>query len=265
MTEFLYSNAPLVEVIAEVRWQLVPLAAITNAAIDPFFEPALKEFSRKAEAVGFGAVEIVVPTEVPRELLAGNVVNRFRRETGTWPVYQLGPGVFTTNIVPPYNGWTAFMPHLSKGIETLLQSYPSATHTLKVSQLVLRYLDAFTTAHGRENHFKFVREMLGVGLSSKPEFLKALNQSADEPSFASAEFHYPLEDGEFVLKVAPGMKENFEATILELAVIGDRKGASPDLSEMNAWFGKAHGILSTAFESTTSQPLKDLMGPKRAI
>ena len=38
MRGFVYENAPLVEVVAEIRWQLKFLASAPNAKIDPYYE-----------------------------------------------------------------------------------------------------------------------------------------------------------------------------------------------------------------------------------
>lgn len=259
MPEVLYKNAPLVEVIAEVRWALAPLATVQNGAVDPFFEIAAKQLSKRLETEGYTFVETLVPAEVPREILAGQVINRFRKQAGAWPVFQIGPGVFTANVVQPYEGWKTFVPHIALGCKLLFESYPAAEHTMRLSQLHLRYLDGFTIAHGRKDHVEYVRSDLDVTVGIGDNLRKALNLPSDAPAFAQLELNYPVPEGEFILKLAPGKKENLEATVMELILVSNRKEEKPDVSTVMNWYDTAHARLSDAFEATTSDRVKKLM------
>ena len=161
MTRMIYTNAPLVEVIAEVRWKTIPLVAIPDGGIDPHFDVLLNEFRTKARENSYIFEEPLTPPEIPRELLPGKVMYRFRTTQNRWPLYQIGPGVFTVNIVPPYQGWSYFAPIIEQGISWLLSSYPSSSTVMTLDLLMLRYVNAFTAAHGRRNSRSFLLDGLG--------------------------------------------------------------------------------------------------------
>ena len=76
---------------------------------------------------GFSFVEELVPPDFPKELAPRQPHFRYRRADETWPLFQLGPGLFTANFVPPYKGWfQEVKPCLMQGVETLLKTYPLA-------------------------------------------------------------------------------------------------------------------------------------------
>ena len=144
----LYKNAALVEVIAELHWELKPIQIAPGAKVDPFYDLFREKFFAAAKAKGFAFQETIIPKEVPAELLPNKPRERLRASEGAWPLYQIGPGIFTVNVVPPYSGWLDFRKTLAEGLKLLIESYPSAEQYMKVTHLELRYIDAFTSRHG---------------------------------------------------------------------------------------------------------------------
>jgi uncharacterized protein (TIGR04255 family) len=153
-SDFLYQNAPLIEVITELHWSLQPLIAIPNAAIDPHFAILSSKFTELARETGFVHVERLLPEQIPLEMMPHRAVFRFRRAAETWPLFQVGPGVFTANIVPPYQGWGDFRQSISSGLDLLLASYPLRPSYFRIEKLELRYIDGFTKRHASPNTFR---------------------------------------------------------------------------------------------------------------
>src|SRR5579863_2360328 len=130
MAYTIFRQPPLVEIVAEVRWDITGLPGVpAQFAGGPIPVPdssALEihfmNFASKAAAKGFGLVERVVPTGFP--LLAHQVTLRYRNvaEVEGVPLFQLGPGVFTANLSPPYKSWEAFRPFIDLGLGLLLES-----------------------------------------------------------------------------------------------------------------------------------------------
>jgi len=112
MTDFVYKRAPLIEVIAEIHWNLKPLGSAPEAKIDPYFDLFKEAFSEVIKDT-LPFEERLVPIEIPVEFLSGQPHLRFRSKQGGWPLVQIGPGVMTINIVPPYNGWVEFSKFLN--------------------------------------------------------------------------------------------------------------------------------------------------------
>lgn len=260
--EILLENAPLIEVIAEVRWELVPLGLIPGAAIDPYFDLVSNNLSSNLRQIGFGVIEPQVPPEVPRELVAHNAVNRYRAQPGAWPLYQHGPGVFTCNITPPYDGWTGFRPILEQGIKALIASYPAPSEMLKVNGLILRYVDAFTEKHGRVEPDTFMRQGLGVWVNLPDRFSEELNLRGPNSTAIDMKFSGTRVTGTSLgLKLQPAKKDDVEATLLELnASVSERQQPDPDA--IMAWFDDAKGLVGDAFRALTDG-IRDKMGPER--
>lgn len=263
--EWLYSNAPLIEVIAEIRGALQPLGALPGASVDPYFEDTSQELVGVARNLGFGAVETLIPPEVPRELLAYQPILRFRRKPGQWPLFQIGPGVFSINIAPPYAGWSSFRPTLQSAIEAFVQSYPAAGKLLKITNISLRYMDAFTAAHGRRRPAEFLTTGFGITVGM-PDAVRRKLELMDEPEMVSVEMAYQLPTGASLrIKAFPGVKDNAEATIMELICFQESPSSKNEGAELVKWFDDAHAILSNTFETLTTDELKTRMGPKTEV
>jgi uncharacterized protein (TIGR04255 family) len=141
--DFLYDNPPLAEVIAEIHWELVPLKSVPGGGVDPSFEPFSGAINGIFADNGYTHIERMIPDQVPLEFLAHKVVSRFRTSANKWPLFQIGPGLLTVNIVPPYQGWSSFAPALKLGFEALHKAYPSASTHLRIKRM-----EVFTCGKG---------------------------------------------------------------------------------------------------------------------
>ena len=264
--DYLYDNAPLVEVIAEIRWALTPLAALPGAAFDPHFSILERNFPERAKGAGFGLIERLAPEGAPREMLGGQPLLRFRRAPREWPLYQIGPGVFTCNITPRYEGWHAFRPVLEDGIQLLLTSYPMPHEYFKLAGLQLRYIDAFTKLHGFEIPIAFLSEHLGFTITAKSGFYTILNASEHDTQ-VRLDIQCPTSqppNSACELKFFSGTKAKSPALIAEIKVLS-KTHPEPTLDAIMQWMDSAHSTLHNLFEFTTSEALKEKMGPRRQI
>jgi uncharacterized protein (TIGR04255 family) len=263
--EWLYSNAPLIEVIAEIRWALQPLGALPGAAVDPHFEITSQELTGAAKALGFATIETLVPPEVPREFLAYQPILRFRKRAGLWPLFQIGPGVFSVNIVPPYDGWSSFKPTLEGAVDAFLKSYPAANKLLKITNISLRYMDAFTVEHGRRKPAEFLKAGLGITVGM-PDVVRQKLSLQDEPESVSLEMAYRLPMGASLhIKALQGSRDNTPATMVELICFPDGSSVKNETPDLMRWFDDAHAVLSDAFETLATDDLKNKMGPRTKV
>jgi uncharacterized protein (TIGR04255 family) len=190
--DFLYENAPLVEVIAEFRWDIQRIQSLPNAAIDPHFSKFEAEISSRLSAEGFGTIESLVPPNIPIELLANRVLKRFRPQPDKWPVFQIGPGLFTVNMTPPYGGWTQFRKILERGVDYLLASYPMPEDYLHFRQFELKYIDAFTERHGFKEMRSFLSDYMNINIAVPNELWA---QASDEdPVLIKSEINLTLKE-----------------------------------------------------------------------
>ncbi|MEL6728867.1 MAG: TIGR04255 family protein [Pseudomonadota bacterium] len=261
--DFLFENAPLVEVIAEVHWELKALGTNPGAKIDPYYDLFQETFLSELAAQGLGHRQELIPSMVPKELVGGQPHLRIRNSQNSWPLTQIGPGLLTANIVPPYKGWTEFQPFLNLVIEKLKVCYPLADKTLKIRKLHLRYIDAFGENFGMQNFSEFATNVLGINAPISTDFMK--NQTIDP---ASVSF---VSDVNFInqspsnstggFKLAPGTSNGRNAAILEHRC--DTEFADPVLIDpafILNWFNEAHETMRNQFLELSKNGLIDLMG-----
>ena len=108
--------------------------------------------------------ERLIPVGFP--LLPFTVVYRFRKppEAKGNFLYQIGPGLFSANALPPYRDWDSFRPIVREGVQALLASRPPA-ESVPFATVVLRYIDLFTEefTEGKQS-LRFLNDVLGLRL-----------------------------------------------------------------------------------------------------
>jgi uncharacterized protein (TIGR04255 family) len=264
--DFVFENAPLQEVIVQVWWGLQPIFGSQGAALDPHAVAFFEDFRARSGQKGFGYVERVVPEQVPLEVLAHQVVLRFRKRQGEWPVFQIGPGVLTVNIVPPYRGWTEFARTVEAGLELLWQSYPLASRYLKIERLHLNYINAFTSSHGLTSLATFARDHLGLTPELRTSLLD-LASSQDAARFnGTIEFPVRTPPGaRLVIQFGPGKVAEKQALIVQNQVIATDENAPKDQRKIMDWLYKAREDTHAAFIALLSPEVKEKIGPATPI
>lgn len=179
-----FQNAPLVEIVAELRWQIPQMAAADQAG-NPIQLPIVLAdnvmtalFHRTTSAVGkhgFDLLEQLVPLGSSMPVLLPQMMYRYRRTDEVPVLAQVGPGMFSINALPPYKSWKEFHPHLEGGVESLLEVLTDKPE-LTVS---LRYIDAFrhdlTSSHDAK---AFATKVLGFRLDLPPTLQASLTEDA---------------------------------------------------------------------------------------
>lgn len=262
--DFVYRNAPLIEVIVEVRWKLVALSAVPNGAVDPFFEEALPTFQAALRELGYGHSERLVVGDFPLEMMPGQPIWRFRQEPGRWPLYQLGPGLLTVNATPPhYGGWSQFRDMVSHGVRALQESYSAVGGRLIVQHLALRYLNGFTEKLGYENHAEFLSTHLGLSVGVRSGVAEGVGSRWLERA-VMAELTAPLDnpnDAMLTIRAGNGTAIGSPACVLELAVTT----GMPGQPSYERWFDSARTSIHQVFNTMMSDELKERIGPKDPV
>lgn len=158
------ANAPLIEVIAEVHWGL---PAGPMGEFDPeWFD--VQRLALDALRGAFPIAELLQPAgySVPLEVLGRAPLVRLRSKPNAWPVVQLGQGLLTFNVVPPYDGWTNIKGQLCDVIAALVPGVPAlARRPLKAIRL--HYRDAFRARHDAPDPIGFLRASTGLTLQDR--------------------------------------------------------------------------------------------------
>jgi uncharacterized protein (TIGR04255 family) len=259
-----FKNAPLVELVAELRWG--PQMALVPAGANPVFalmpgqhEDFFNRFSSSVAEVGYERAERILPPGFPA--MQGQATLRYRKrapEDGT-SLYQIGNGVFTANITPPYHSLKAFRPIVEQGVECLLKTRNEAERQSSFVPLLLRYLDAFSPkfTQGR-SPTKFVEEVLGFSINL-PEPVR-VEMVPEGEARATLQLALPLRNGKQMnLSLSEGAVSGERAIIMDIVVITEAAIDANTASVMAA-FDASHEVIHRMFVGLT-QKLVHIMEP----
>lgn len=251
-------NAPLVELVAELRWEpttgtpLQPLAQTGSfpnldfnlTGMDQFY----LRFGVAVQKEGYTELVRLVPPGIPF-LIKHQIAFRFNKlepEGKPKSLYQLGPGVFTANAVPPYESWSQFAPVVKQGVEALLQSRPETERDLPFTLLTLRYIDAFNDSHTSGMDDMSFLKTLGVDITIPESLAKHLRPEAKVKP--AVQLQIPMGDGLLMTFNYGFGNANGKDAILMDTTINTTLGVRADLDAVMDAFGVAHEAISTTFK-----------------
>ena len=250
----------------QIWWRLQPIFGSTDAAIDPHISVFAEEFKKEAHSEGFTHVDRVVPEQVPHELLAHKVILRFRKRPEQWPVLQIGPGVLTANIVPPYRGWKGFAPFADTALKLLWKSYPLPDRYLTITRIHLNYINGFTRKHGLTSIPSFVRDHLRLAPQLQPALLDLTDQKDEARYSGTIELFTRKPAGALlVLNYNPGKVFDEPALILQNQVVTTSTAIPQSRPDIMQWLSEARMNTQRAFEALISPEIKKQIGPKTTI
>jgi uncharacterized protein (TIGR04255 family) len=223
-------------------------------ALAPFFE----KFSREI-AQHFPASERLVPVGYP--LIANQAAHRFRPAAiaPQSALYQVGPGIFTANALPPYKAWQEFVPIIEEGVRALLESRVDIEKELPFSYVGLRYIDAFNRQHtGDRSVADFMCDVLGIDVKIPQVITKYTAEGAQvKPAL---QLQIPMEEGMVMnLSVAEGML-NGELVVLMDTTVATTALVPSSLEAIMDTLASAHDIIHDVFFGLTEK-IKDEMQP----
>lgn len=264
MSTEIFHNAPLAEMIVEIKWRLEPIRTIPGGALDPFYDILKKSLSEQFRKIGFSVIRNKIPDEVPRELLGGQVTTQFRSADGVWPLYQLGPGIFTINITEQYTDWRDFRGTIVDGLKSLLASHP-APQILDINSLRLIAIDAYSSRHDYINYRQFSTDYLGLKEILPEGFLKQYADSLDRVTTKS-ETTFPLRnlvDSNATIQIQDGQQNNSKALIVQ-TIVESSSDRQLDSDSLIRWFDSAHAIHRSIFRSLLTDKLRSALKPETA-
>ena len=230
------ANAPLQEVIFEVRWDLERQEG-APLPLDPKFElglGAFREFLKK----DFPEVVRKYPEQIPVQLLPHAASWQFRPKSSGWPLLQLGHGVLTVNDTDLAYDWdTVFFPLVRRALEWLAQAYGESP---VFSLAELRYIDSVRLAdHGFKDWTSFVGGNLNISVN---------NEFRPNAKVLDTGLHQVYElgnGGQALVAVNSGKRENEDAMIWQTAV---HQAGPFDNNNLLAWAETAHLVSKDLFK-----------------
>jgi uncharacterized protein (TIGR04255 family) len=264
-----FKNAPLVELIAELRWTNPGLSQAqspqNNAAIqvqigagDNRLEEFFMAFAAEISQYGFPRAERLVPAGFPS--MSFQPVYRFRKNAEpTSPIlYQVGAGLFSANAIPPYKSWEEFSPRVREGVTTLLKVRSAEEQSIPFSTLTLRYVDAFRPPLTKNLDVgSFLEDVLKIKIEVPEAISKNLSEGASIKPFL--QLNVPMDGSNFGITVAEGFINNEPAIVMDMNVSSIGL-INPDVDEVMAKFHAARDRIHYTFVELTKS-LQDLMEP----
>lgn len=264
-----FENPPLLELVAELKW--VP-AGVKRSANDPhgyeigpaFFAGSASRpdiamnFAALVGAEGFQRVESLIPPSMPA--MPHQLRYRYRQGNPPGPaLYQIGHGIFTANIVPPYKSWSQFRPIVERGVELLLEAHGDKPPDSFLS-VALRYIDIFTEefTRGRSTQ-RFLKDILRVNIGLPDGLTKYLAE--DQRVRPHLQLSMPLTTGqEMSFTVTEGKGGGSEGVIMDTTVSTTAPVPAAKDEVMRA-LDDAHTITHETFVALTAD-LRDIMRPQ---
>lgn len=236
-------SAPLIEIIAELRW----------AGARPGQPPSIifggddSFYVRLGIAVGkdgYDRLDRVQPEGMPTQ--AGTVVYRYRRgDSQQNTLYQAGPGIFTANGLPPYNSWEEFEPVIRNGLSALWGV--NAFGPTEPVGLILRYVDAFTSAHLKDiSKQNFVESVVGVAYTPTSVIAKRFAGSTEPRSMRFNAMHEGADGEKIIIDVGSGIKDGEEVLVMNTSAVSAEFVAA-DIDHVMGVFNQLQQVLHDIF------------------
>ncbi|EFK08808.1 conserved hypothetical protein [delta proteobacterium NaphS2] len=236
-------NKPLVEAILEIRWKLEGVSPAPR--IDKHYKLLLgRLFDRVLDE--YPEHEQLAAANIPDEMAGHVVQHRFRVGPNTWPLLQVGPGIFTVNSTADYR-WTDFRPRVLTAIDNLHDAHPKVDD-LKISNIILRYIDAVGFDYKGSNSLEFLRDKLKLNITL-PENLFDDSDVENRPKGFTFQCSFKCKkpNGIVNIRFATGKRMDVPAIVWETTI----ESAGDDLPKMpqgfENWLDAAHEITDDWF------------------
>lgn len=233
MADESFENAPLLEIVAELRWVPSDIVApqageLTIATVPPpSLDKLFNTFVGEVYQSEYRQIERLIPAGFP--ILLHQPAFRFRHPQQA-ALFQLGLGLFSANGLQPYRSWSQFRPIVKLGVDALLKARIPADRDRPFTLHSLRYIDAFgPDLLNGQTISQFVSDTLGLSLDL-PDSVSVL---VDDPARVKSRVQLTipikgsnksmaLSFGEGALPTAPATAALLmETTVTEEAVVAD--------------------------------------------
>jgi len=253
MTEDKLKNAPLIEAIFEMRWQL---SASQGVPVDPNYKLLVGRLYDRIEKQ-YHFHEPLPTSSMPDEMFGYVVQHRFRVERNSWPLVQIGPGIVTLNDTDNYY-WPDFFNRIKDLNKAFYDAYPNSSSDLKIHRLQLRYIDAILFNFEDQDIFEFLKENLKITIEFPQDILNNCGVTS-LPKNLNTQFTFPIKspNGFIQWRLARGKKKNEDALIWETIVesSGDQLPELP--ANFDEWSKSAHTVTHNLFFKLIEGKLKE--------
>jgi uncharacterized protein (TIGR04255 family) len=232
-------NAPLLEVIFELRWKITNKSDLGRCQYlhGDMYSKLIEKYPIR---------EPLTPVEFPSELFINNPAHRFRTRKGGYPLFQIGPGVITLNTIDENYSW----PEYFKLIEELINTFFEVYHAVEFEKFtpILRFIDFFKINSEVTNLIDFIRESLNTNIEQR--FFEALHA----PSIVTLNLSYPTDLGLFTFNLNNGVNQKTEKGLVVQTGVNGME-FEPNSQELLKWINNSHEFCSEIFKKMTAGEL----------
>ncbi|HAC16345.1 MAG TPA: hypothetical protein DCE78_10445 [Bacteroidetes bacterium] len=231
-------NAPLQEVIFELRWQITQKSTLGKYQflLGDLYSQLKKEYPYR---------ETLVPVEIPIELLVNSPAHRFRVGQNQYPLVQVGPGIITLNTTDDNYFWEDFYSKAEVLMNSFFEVYPADSELFTPTLL---YLDFFQFNFKTDNVDEFLNRNLKITISQNFLHEKSNPYNLDIGLF----YHVDLGNLSVSLKKGKNTK-NQDGIVMQMSL----KGNSSTVENLQVldWLNSSHTFLSDLFKDITKGEL----------
>lgn len=238
-------KAPLQEVIFEVRWD-ADIHPQTNQLFDKNFELGLGAFQTIVKSK-FPITKRKTASEIPTQLLFGQVIYQFWKAEDEWPVLQIGPGLLTVNCTEKNYDWqTSYFDLIKEALNYLESAY---NKKMVFTFAVLKYIDSVPLNEFSHDISGFIHKNFNFKFENTFGTFGPLKQLQFDQVFE-------LQDESSLHLAFISSKDNFENSsfIWQTSV---HKSFISNNEEVLLWCDFAHTTASSLFKSLTKQEFYD--------
>jgi len=240
-------NAPLLEVIFELRWEL-----ITDDEKNRY--QYLHGDLYNALRSQYPVRELVFPAHFPVDVYLNQVAHRFRKAPDEYPLIQIGPGVFTVNTNDENYIWDEYQEWIKKGVDSLI-NLESFNKNTRIS-LALKYFDFLPFDYKSMDIKDFLRDNLHIKVEQ--DFYK----NEGPPHNINLGFSYGTDVG--ILNIGINKAQinvnHEEGIIIQIEVV--QTNLTADIPAVNRWLKGARELTKTTFLEMTKGNLQEMFSNK---
>ncbi len=242
-------NAPLVEVIFEVRWAI-------NDAQEVEVHQYLHGDLFNAIKDTYPYRESLLPHNIPLEMVIGVPSHRFRANPDKYPLIQVGVGLLTVNTTDDYYDWETYQTTCVSATRQLLEVFEPIQQKEYIT-LTLQYQDFIAVDFSEHNIYQYLEEYLHIQL--KQNFF----ETTENPSAINISFHYKTSKGilEVSLKHAIHNQQQKEGLLITFNMTQNK--TTPSIDSIKQWLEEAHHITANAFKKMTEGKLFSIFQQKK--
>lgn len=235
------NNAPLQEVIFEVRWEL-EIDEELQSEYDDSYDFALGVFAKKLEEMGFTNHIRLISPFIPRKLTNYHPQFRFKKVGQEYPLIQVGQGILTLNDNDDNYEWDDnYLPFIQTSLSNLFDSYKNK---ININFASIRYIDVVSLEE-ETDPIKFIKENLNYTINRNFPLEGQLSQ-------VSIKEKYSIDEGDLRIDISTGRdSESDERRLIWQYTLSS--DSNMDYKGIISWVIKARKITSNLFRTMLNE------------